>query len=263
MAVDYEAEFLSEQKYEGEFVAAAIKPEIVGKAVPSYEKQVLYPDPGCVFGSMEIEAIPEPTEQMDIFTNGEHHVERIGIVKVQVPQGVFPTGTVPISTNGLHNVAEYETAEVTVDTDPEIGVVFSDFLSSGLPETARTVGMTALPAWLFYTNNYYNRSLLLSQIKTLIINEGATTLRDSCARGMKTLLKVVMPSTLLQISANAFLDDAEVMEYDFRACTAVPSLATAATLGHAEGCVIRVPSALLNEWQTANIWKDITDIVWG
>lgn len=117
MAVDYEAEFLSEQNYEGEFVAAAIKPEIVGKAVPSYEKQVLHPDPGCVFGSMEIEAIPEPTEQMDIFTNGEYHVERIGIVKVQVPQGVFPSGTLPVGTNGLYNVSEYEYADVSVPVE--------------------------------------------------------------------------------------------------------------------------------------------------
>lgn len=262
MTVDYEAEFSGEEAYEAEYVAAAVKPELTGRATPSWEAQTLYPDPGCVFARVEIDGMPEPTETVVIDSNGEHHVERAGIADVRVPQGVFPAGTLQIGENGTYDVSGYAEAAVDVSADPEVGVAFGDFTANGLPQTVRTVGMTALPSWCFYLDNRYNRTLFLSQVKTLLINEGVTTLTDSCARGLKTMTRVVLPSTLRTIQANAFLEDAAVAEYDFSACAAVPTLATAASLAHAAGCVFKVPEALLPEWQAANGWRDLTGVMW-
>lgn len=50
--------------------------------------------------------------------------------------------------------------------------------------------------------------------------------------------------------------------FDFSNCTSVPTLYSAGSLGHASGCVIKVPSALLSEWQNATNWVDLTDVIW-
>lgn len=50
--------------------------------------------------------------------------------------------------------------------------------------------------------------------------------------------------------------------YDFSHCLNVFTLSAADNLPHANGCVIKVPSALLTDWQNANGWKDLTDVVW-
>ena len=114
MTVDYEAEFSGEEAYEAEYVAAAVKPETVGHGVPGWEAQTMRPEPGCVFSSFEMEGMPEPTERTVIDSNGEHHVERAGIADVQVPQGVFPAGTLPVTANGRYDVSGYAEADVSV-----------------------------------------------------------------------------------------------------------------------------------------------------
>lgn len=284
-----EIEVDREPEAELEVIEAALKPETVGHGVPGWEAQTVRPEAGCVFSSFEMEGMPEPTAEETVTENGRYPVARLGFLKVQVPQpageveltenrdydvrvyetakvrvpqGVFPEGVLPVGSNGIYDVTEFAGVNVAVNTDPEIGVVFGDFTANGLPQTVRTVGMTSLPAWCFYTDNRYNRALLLSQVKTMIINEGVTLLPDSCARGLKTMTRVVLPSTLRQISSNAFLDDVAVAEYDFSACTAVPTLSSAASLAHASGCVLKVPAELLVEWQAANGWKDLTNVVW-
>lgn len=67
-----------------EYVEAAIKPETVGHITPTYEKQTVYPASGTVFGSVEVGAIPDPTEVKDISENGDHDVRRYGIARVNV-----------------------------------------------------------------------------------------------------------------------------------------------------------------------------------
>ena len=54
----------------------------------------------------------------------------------------------------------------------------------------------------------------------------------------------------------------KIMLYDFAGCTAVFAITNVSCIPHASGCVIRVPSALLTNWQNADVWKDLTDVVW-
>lgn len=244
------------------YVEGKLKPEIVGQVTPAYEPHRVTPPAGSVFSAVEVGAIPEPTEEETYTENGTYNVARIGRAIIQVPQGVFPDGTLPVMSNGYYDVTEFEGVNVAVNTDPEIGVVLADFTANGLPQTVRTVGMTVLPSWCFYTSNRYNRSMLLSQMKTLIINEGCTILKDSGARDIKTLERVILPATLRQIEHNVFLDDPAVEEYDFSACTVVPTLGSADSLGHAAGCVLKVPAGLLVEWQASANWNALTDVVW-
>lgn len=284
-----EIEVDREPEAELEVIEAALKPETVGHGVPGWEAQTVRPEAGCVFSSFEMEGMPEPTAEETVTENGRYPVARLGFLKVQVPQpageveltenrdydvsgyetakvrvpqGVFPAGTLPVLSNGSYDVTEFAGVNVAVNTDPGIGVVFADFTANGLPQTVRTVGMTEVPAWCLYMSNNYNRTLLLSQIKTVILNEGVIKTNDSSIRGLKNLTRVVLPSTMRQITVNTFLDDAAVTEYDFSACTAVPKLGSAASLGHAAGCVLKVPAELLAEWQAAANWNALTNVVW-
>lgn len=68
---------------------------------------------------------------------------------------------------------------------------------------------------------------------------------------------------------NDFVDNTATMLYDFSHATAIPSLYSVASLGHASGCVIRIPSALSdqtlgvgNGWESATNWSGLTNIVW-
>lgn len=95
-------------------IEGKVKPEQVGSGVPGYEAQTIYPESGCVFSRFEMAGFPEPTAEETITENGTHHVERVGVVKVKVPQGVFPAGTLPVSANGVYDVTEYAGVNVAV-----------------------------------------------------------------------------------------------------------------------------------------------------
>lgn len=97
-----------------EIVEATIKPEQDKTVTPTYSEQTVLPDAGMTLGSVTVEPIPEPTDRMTITENGSYDVARIGGVDVEVPQGVFPEGTLEISENGVYDVSAYEYAHTSV-----------------------------------------------------------------------------------------------------------------------------------------------------
>ncbi len=76
-----------------------------------------------------------------------------------------------------------------------------------------------------------------------------------------TLKTVIFGGEVGNLLNSVFAND-PVETYDFSHCTSIPSLYSVASLGHANGCVIKVPSALLSTWQTAAVWQDLTGVVW-
>jgi len=71
-----------------------------------------------------------------------------------------------------------------------------------------------------------------------------TKLKQCICRGnVGTIFPAIFPSTM------------EL--YDFSNCTAVPKLTAANTIGYGDGTVIRIPSALYDEWISATNWCDI------
>lgn len=97
-----------------EIVEATIKPEQSKTVTPTYSEQTILPDAGMTLGSVTVEPIPSPTDRMTITENGSYDVARIGGVDVEVPQGVFPEGTLEISENGVYDVSAYEYAHTSV-----------------------------------------------------------------------------------------------------------------------------------------------------
>jgi len=114
---DYEMHLRPEEDYEMHFDDAGLKPEQTATVTPDYETQTVRPDPGCVFSEVTVEAIPEPTEEIDITENGTVDVARYGTANVAVPVGVFPEGTENITQNGDYDVTMKETAHVEVVPD--------------------------------------------------------------------------------------------------------------------------------------------------
>lgn len=77
-----------------------------------------------------------------------------------------------------------------------------------------------------------------------------------------SLITVIFEGHCPNIPNNCFYNCSKINLYDFSNCTSVPALYSTVSLAHASGCVIKVPSALLNEWQNATNWVDLTDVVW-
>lgn len=132
------------------YVEAAIKPEVTGHVTPTYEEHTVYPAAGTVFGSVEVDAIPDPTAVKEIDSNGDHDVRRYGVARVDVQPAlqsktatpteqaqtivpdtgydglesvniaripteyIVPTGTKNISQNGTESVREYDSVNVSV-----------------------------------------------------------------------------------------------------------------------------------------------------
>ena len=87
--------------------------------------------------------------------------------------------------------------------------------------------------------------------------------------GNTTLKTVIFNANIHAIVDRAFQNRNGVTLYDFSHCTAIPPLYSVASLGHASGCVIRIPAALSdttlgegNGWESESNWFDLGNIVW-
>ena len=62
---------------------------------------------------------------------------------------------------------------------------------------------------------------------------------------------------MFNIGSYTFSDCDSVKVYDFRNCTAVPTLEDVSSLGHATGCKIIIPDSLYDEWIIATNWSSL------
>ena len=74
------------------------------------------------------------------------------------------------------------------------------------------------------------------------------------------LESVVYAGQTPNIENNTFYNCYRMEKYDFRNCTTVPTLASTASLGHADGCEIIIPDALYDEWIIATNWVSLTNV---
>lgn len=300
---DIELEIVEDSEdIELEIVEARLKPEQSKRVIPGYSEQTVLPDPGMTLGSVVVEAIPEPTERLDISENGEYNVARIGMVGVDVPQGVFPEGTLEITENGTYDVSAFERADV--DTTPLKGFVYSEFDSLGWPHCLSVKGIVSLPA--FYLDN--SSASLGGRIENVEFSDDITTFANSCMRnytkvqeihfrgaeselgtnsfsGWSSLKKVVFHGNINSLSYPFFRSPIEefivlgtsiqgwisvgyqstqvnsVKLYDFSNLSSIFALPNMDALQHHADCVIRVPAALLDEWQAAPVWRDLQNVI--
>lgn len=61
-----------------------------------------------------------PSGTINITSNGTHDVKKYASANVNVPTGITPTGTINITSNGTHNVTNYATANVNVPVGEDV-----------------------------------------------------------------------------------------------------------------------------------------------
>ena len=211
-----------------------------------------------------------PSGSLDITENadGIDVTDKASVnVNVPIPPGyIMPTGTKVITENGTVDVSQFSEAEVNVSSDPEIGFVLEGWDEKGQPTTLRLCGFTDPPQWYFYpfageaVDN--SRGYFCNRLTTVILNEGIVRIWYYVFRNMKTIQRVVFPSTIRTIQGWAFYGDNALSELDFSLATEIPTLDNPGQLKHATGCVIKVPSSLLSAWQSATNWNALTNVVW-
>lgn len=181
-----------------------------------------------------------PSGSVEITANGTVSVAGKATANVNVPQGVFPSGTklitqnvtgedvtnyaavdvavpgpsgtkqISITQNGTttEDVSAYADAEITVDTLPAKGLVFEDYDSDGYPHSARFVGTwTTIPREYAYTLLNYGYSSshgLLKYVHSIVIPDGVIELFNSCFMQCANIEEVTFPNNDIILNINSF-----------------------------------------------------------
>lgn len=97
-------------------------------------------------------------------------------------------------------------------------------------------------------------------LTSIIIGNGVTSIGDSVFYGCAGLTSITIPYSVTSIGYFAFEDCTNLTEIDFSTHTTVPTLiSTNAFDNTSANLVIKVPSALLDEWKAATNWSTYAD----
>ncbi len=95
------------------------------------------------------------------------------------------------------------------------------------------------------------------------IPSSVTSLGQRVFNTNTVLTTVTFKGSVPNLLNGVFKYSTAITLYDFSNHTgAIPTLYDTASLGHASGCVIKVPQSLLSTWQTTAVWQDLTGVVW-
>lgn len=183
------------------YVEAKAKPETVGHATPDYTRQTIEPESGSVFSSVVVEPIPDPTEVVQITTNGTHDVRRAGSAEVNVPTGVFPAGTKSITANGTGiDVTDYAAVDVAVPvpTMPDEYPIGGSLLNKTLTgyHFSPNLSITTI------TNDIFNGCNLLETIENF--PSTVTSIGNQVFNGCSKLKNLTLPTGLLSVGQFCF-----------------------------------------------------------
>ena len=112
------------------------------------------------------------------------------------------------------------------------------------------------------TNTTITASMLSDCINLLelFIPYSVTQLSANFNNASKSLVKVVLPKTILTIPANAFADNGGVLLYDFSHHEEVPTLDNISAFRNiSANCRIVVPDGLLDTWKGQTNWSTYAD----
>ena len=101
-------------------------------------------------------------------------------------------------------------------------------------------------------------------LTSVTIGNGVTSIGDSAFYGCTGLTSVTIPDSVTSIEYYAFRGCTNLTEIDFSTHNAVPTLAdTSAFSNTSASLVIKVPSALVDEWKAATNWSTYADKIVG
>lgn len=122
-----------------DYIEAKIKPETVGHATPTEQAQTVTPAPGTTFSAVEVDAIPPeyvvPSGTLVITENASGiDIREKAALNVNVPQGVFPEGTLPVIGNGVYDVTNFIGVNVNVPIVFDMGRFTLEMLTITIPD---------------------------------------------------------------------------------------------------------------------------------
>ena len=105
---------------------------------------------------------------------------------------------------------------------------------------------------------------ICTSLTSITMPDSVTSIGDSAFYGCAGLTSVTIGNSVTSISNAAFGDCTNLTEIDFSTHNAVPTLAdTSAFSNTSASLVIKVPSALLDEWKAATNWSTYADKIVG
>ena len=103
-----------------------------------------------------------------------------------------------------------------------------------------------------------------TSLTSVTIGNGVTSIGDSAFYGCTGLTSITIPDSVTSIEYYAFRGCTSLTEIDFSTHTTVPTLnSTTAFNNTSESLVIKVPSALVDEWKAATNWATYADKIVG
>ena len=241
----------------------------------------------------------EPSGTLDIADNGNYDVKNYENVSVNVQPNLIEK---EVSENGTYNASDdgadgYSSVTVNIGGENRlakfIGGELEEIKASDFGDIttirnyafyndnkAKRITMsdivTTIGQWAFYNcwkleEIYLSKNLVeIKQnamsfeplLKVISIPASVKTIGNNAFGNCNVLEKVVFEGQAPAIPSNCFMNSNQILLYDFRNCTSVPTLSYSGSIGHKNGCQIVVPDALYDEWTTASGWKDLTNVVW-
>ena len=192
------------------YVQARIKPEQVGHVTPGWEPKTALPEEGCVFSRMEVDGMPEPTEVVEINENGDHHVERAGIARVNV-QPVLETAIVTPTERQQTVTADHGDglSSVTIEPIPQEYIVPSGtklIKQNGMGIDVRGYASADIDVPIPTMPDEYAIGGSLSDETTTgyFIKRGATKIKQYMFQNFQFLESVDIPDSVTEIGNYAF-----------------------------------------------------------
>ena len=126
---------------------------------------------------------------------------------------------------------------------------------TGLTSITIPDSVTSIGSYAFYDCTGLTR---------ITIPDGVTNIGTGAFRGCTGLTRITIPDGVPNIGQQMFYTCNSLTEVDFSACTDIPTLESSnAFHGTSSSLVIKVPSALLDEWKAATNWATYADKIVG
>ena len=199
--------------------------------------------------------------------------------KIHIGKNVNYIASNAFQTNQNQNYITVDSENITYDSRDNCNCLIetaSNTVLAGSSNSTIPMGVVKIGPYAFHRK---------TGLKNIMFPEGFERFDNNSFAHCTSLESITMPTTLVYngyytfngctalksvifsgqspaIGSNIFTGCNSIMLYDFSNCTSVPTLSSATSLGHASGCIIRIPASLYDEWTTATNWSALTDVVW-